>query len=305
MRLLVAGPGAVGGFVAARLLDGGHDVTLLARQQRAEQLSKNGLVLLAGGERRVLEPGVVTAAEIGGPYDAVVLAVKAYSLDGVMRDIRPAVGDRTVIVPFLNGMGHIDRLREEFGSAVLGGVLRCYTQLTDDGAVEVIAPTFEVEIGAFDAESADAAQAVAGAFRDARADVVVRADIVAAMWAKWVFIASVGAITSLMRAPIGDVVAVDEGEEFARSIVAEAAGVAAAAGYPVPAEQVASIERTVTAAGSPVMSSLSRDLVAGRKTEVDAVVADLVRRGREFEVGVEGLGLASLALRVHNARLER
>lgn len=49
----------------------------------------------------------------------------------------------------------------------------------------------------------------------------------------WVFIASIGAITGLMRAPIGEIVSVPGGEAFARAVVAEADGVAAAAGYPL------------------------------------------------------------------------
>jgi 2-dehydropantoate 2-reductase len=51
--------------------------------------------------------------------------------------------------------------------------------------------------------------------------------------AKWVFIVSIGAVTSLMRAPVGDIVAVAGGEAFARAVLAEAAAAAAAAGHPV------------------------------------------------------------------------
>ncbi|HEY6497187.1 MAG TPA: hypothetical protein VIZ43_28240 [Trebonia sp.] len=105
-------------------------------------------------------------------------------------------------------MGHVARLRERFGPAVIGGVLRIATELAETGAVEVLSPEFEVEIGEFDGAPSRRVETLAAAFRDAGADVTVSSDITAAMWAKWVFIASVGAITSLMRAPIGDIVAV-------------------------------------------------------------------------------------------------
>jgi 2-dehydropantoate 2-reductase len=304
MRLLVAGAGAVGGFLAARFLDGGHDVTVLARPRRAAQLRNDGLKITGASGQRVLWPGVITAGKVTAPYETVMVAVKADALTGVMNDIRPAVGPATVVVPFLNGMGHVAQLGQHFGPAVIGGVLRIVTQLADTGAVQVLAPTFEVEIGEFDAAPSRRVETLAAAFRDAGADVTLSSDITAAMWAKWVFIASIGAITSLMRAPVGDIVSVPGGMQFARSVVAEAAGVAAAAGHPVSADQLRGIDGVVTAPGSTVTSSLSRDLMAGRPAEVDAVIGDLAVRGQALGVATPGLSLTELALRVHNRRLD-
>jgi 2-dehydropantoate 2-reductase len=336
MRILVAGAGAVGGFLAARLAEAGQDVTVLARSRRAGQLRDGGLRLAAADGTRTLRPPVLTAAELaaaelaaaelaagpgaprpggGGPgadaatagagrgYDAVLVAVKADALDQVMKDIAPAVGPGTAIVPFLNGMAHLDALAGVFGTAVLGGVLRVMTDLDGDGTIRVLAPLFEVELGELDGSRSDRADRLAAAFRTAGADVAVRTDIVGAMWAKWVFIASIGAVTSLMRAPVGDIVAVAGGEDFARSVLAEAAGAAAAAGHPVPPAQLAATMRTLTAAGAPTTSSLSRDLMAGRPTEVEAVLADFAGRAAAAGAGTPLIALSALALRVHNRRL--
>jgi 2-dehydropantoate 2-reductase len=311
MRILVAGPGAVGGFVAARLAEAGQDVTVLARPRRAARLRDDGLRLagagVAGGTRTVQVPVLtaadLAAAELAPGYDAVLLAVKADALDQVMKDIAPAVGPDTAIVPFLNGMAHLDALAGAFGTAVLGGVLRVTTDLADDGTIRVLTPLFEVELGELDGARSARADQLAAAFRDAGADVAVRADIVRAMWAKWVFIASIGAVTSLMRAPVGDIVAVPGGDDFARSVLAEAAGAAAAAGHPVSHAQLAATEQILTAAGTPTTSSLSRDLMAGRPTEVEAVLADFAERAAAAGADTPLIALSALALRVHNRRL--
>jgi 2-dehydropantoate 2-reductase len=328
MRILVAGAGAVGGFLAARLAEAGQDVTVLARPRRAARLREGGLRLAGAGGTRMLRPLVLTASELaaaeqgivergtadltvtepgtagpGAGYDAVLVAVKADALDQVMKDIAPAVGPGTAIVPFLNGMAHLDALAGVFGTAVLGGVLRVMTDLDGDGTIRVLAPLFEVELGELDGSRSDRADRLAAAFRTAGADVAVRTDIVGAMWAKWVFIASIGAVTSLMRAPVGDIVAVAGGEDFARSVLAEAAGAAAAAGHPVPPAQLAATMRTLTAAGAPTTSSLSRDLMAGRPTEVEAVLADFAGRAAAAGAGTPLIALSALALRVHNRRL--
>jgi 2-dehydropantoate 2-reductase len=301
MRLLIAGPGAVGGFVAARLADGGQDVTILARPHRADQLRDNGLRLASQDGIRTVRTAVVTADELQSGYDAIVLAVKSSALDSVMDDIGPAAKS-AVILPFLNGIAHVEALVGRFGSAVLGGVLRVATQVDDDGTIRVLAPAFDVEVGELNRPPSTRVEELASAFRDAGANVTVSADIVGAMWAKWVFIVSIAAVTSLMRSPVGDIVAVPGGEQFARAVLAEAAAAAQAAGHPVPAEELQQTERTLTAAGSPATASMSRDLMAGRPTEVD-VLGDFAERARAAGAPAPLIEVSALALRVHNRRV--
>jgi 2-dehydropantoate 2-reductase len=303
MRLLFVGAGAVGGFVAARTLEGGQDVTVLAHPARARSLREHGLVVVTPSATTTSRPNVVTADELTADYDAVVLAVKADVLDGAMADIAPAVTPDTMVVPFLNGMGHIDRLVDRFGSSVIGGVLRVATELQADGSVRLLDPLFAIEIGELDGKPSERTDALGTAFRAAGAQVTVSRHIMADMWNKWVFIASIGAITGLMRGPIGEIVAVRGGDAFARAVVAEACSVAAAAGYPLTDAQRQGVEQTVTAQGSPATSSLSRDLLAGHKTEVEPVLGDLVARASAAGLAVPYLTAATLALRVHNQRL--
>jgi 2-dehydropantoate 2-reductase len=303
LRFLVVGAGAVGGFVAARLADAGYDVTVLVRPRRAERLRDEGLRIAGRDQTSVLRPSVVTAGEFTAGYDAIVLAVKSDDLEGAMTDIEPAVKPPAVIIPFLNGMAHVEVLTGRFGSAVLGGVLRVATELTGDGTIQVLAPTFEVELGELDGSPSARVDQLASAFRDAGADVAVPANIVDAMWAKWVFIASLGAVTSLMRATVGEIMAVPGGQQFARSVVAEAAAAAASCGHPVPAGPLRVTEGAVTAAGSPTTSSLTRDLIDGRRTEVEAVLADLAARARTAGSATPLLDLAVLALRIHNRQI--
>jgi 2-dehydropantoate 2-reductase len=97
-------------------------------------------------------------------------------------------------------------------------------------------------------------------------------------------------------------VAVPGGEEFARAVLAEAAAAAQAAGHPIRAEQLQLTQQTLAAPGSPVTASLSRDLVAGRLTEVD-VLGDFVERARAAGAPAPLIDVSALALRVHNRRV--
>src|SRR5271168_4631906 len=114
MRLLVVGAGSTGGYFGGRLAEAGRDVTFLVRPRRAAQLREGGLQIVSPHGDVTLQPKLVTADAIGGHYDAVLLGVKAYSLDAAIEDFAPAVGPGTMIVPMLNSMRHVDVLEARF-----------------------------------------------------------------------------------------------------------------------------------------------------------------------------------------------
>ena len=76
-----------------------------------------------------------------------------------------------------------------------------------------------------------------------------------------------------------------------------------ACGHPVPAGQLHVTEDALTAPGSLATSSLTRDLIAGRRTEVEAVLADLAARARSAGTATPLIDLAVLALRIHNRQI--
>lgn len=304
MTVLVVGAGATGGYFGQRLVAAGRDVTFLVRPRRAEQLRARGLRVVGLGREERIEPKLVTAAEVTHPYDVVLLTVKASALDQAMDDVAPAVGPETRIVPFLNGMAHIDALRRRFGTeAVLGGVVMVITQLNDDGDIVQLAPLQSIEIGALDQTTPDKRLAVvAEQLGDAGFDFSVSSDILGAMWAKWVMIATIGALTCLMRAPVGDIVAAPGGAELGLGILDEAASVAEAAGHPVPRARLDALAAQVTETGSPLASSLYRDLSAGAGTEAEQILGDLAARAHDLGLATPLLDLAALHLRVYEVR---
>lgn len=302
MKVLIAGAGAVGGFVGGRLLQAGREVDFLVKSRRAEQLRRRGLRIVAGDRSEVIKTAPVTADTLEGVYDVVLFSVKADALSAVMEDVTPAVGPDTVLVPFLNGMTHLEVLTERFGTAVLGGTLRIVAQLDANGDIRQYMPGGQIEIGELDGGRTSRVNAVAENLAIPDFNVTVADDIVGAMWQKWVMIATVGAITSLVRGTIGDAVSAIGGVEFATATLQEAAAVAATAGHGLSEAAHTALTNLVTAAGSPMTSSLSRELTSGRPTEVENVLGDLIQRGRAADIPVPRLEAAALSLRIHNQR---
>ncbi|MBT2507784.1 2-dehydropantoate 2-reductase [Streptomyces sp. ISL-98] len=304
MRILVVGAGATGGFFGARLVRAGADVTFLVRPHRATALRDRGLRITGLAEEEVIAPELVTAAELSDrPYDLVLLSVKATAFKQAIDDAAPAIGPQSAIVPMLNGMAHLDELNARFGAGpVLGGVAKVVTTLNSDGDIVRLAPLAGLTIGEQDGRPSPRVDRIRALLADAGIDAGVSADIVAAMWHKWVFITTVGALTCLMRGTVGDVNAVPGGSRLGPAILAEAAAVAAAAGFPVPADELAATTATVTQPLSSFAPSMYRDVVDGRAAEVEHVFGDLVTRARALSVDTPLLDLATLHLRVHQHR---
>ena len=116
MRVLIVGAGALGGYFGGRLLEAGRDVRFLVRAGRAEQLARHGLAIQSSRGNVTLKAPTVMAGAIDGPADLILMAVKAYQLDGAMDDVAPAVGPGTAIIPVLNGLRHIEILADRFGA---------------------------------------------------------------------------------------------------------------------------------------------------------------------------------------------
>ncbi|MET9569393.1 2-dehydropantoate 2-reductase [Streptomyces virginiae] len=304
MRILSVGAGAVGGFFGARLAQAGQDVSFLVRPARAKALETRGLRVDGQGEELRLTPKLVTAGAPGGDYDLVLLSVKATALHQALADVAPAVGRGTAVVPLLNGVAQLDALVARLGArAVLGGVAKVVTTLNEEGDILRMAPPAVILTGELDGRPSARVDAIRTVLTGAGIDSPPTADIVAAMWHKWVFISTLVAVTCLMRGTVGEVNAVAGGAALGASLLAEAAAVSAAAGHPVPAAELAFTTATVTTPGSPLTPSLYRDLVAGAPTEADHVLTDLTVRARALGVATPLLDLAALHLRVHEHRL--
>ncbi|MEV4428802.1 ketopantoate reductase family protein [Streptomyces sp. R-07] len=304
MKILVVGAGATGGYFGALLARAGEDVTFLVRPARAAALRERGLRVVGGNEEWTVEPRLVTADGLREPYDLVLLSVKSTGLDRAVEDVAPAVGPDTAVIPLLNGIAHIDALNARFGApAVLGGVAKVVTTLDDSGDIRQLFPLAHLTFGEQDGTVSARVERIRKVLDGAGIDALVPADVLTAMWHKWVFITTFGAVTSLMRGTVGEVYDAPGGAALGPALLDEAAAVAAAAGHPVPEEERAGTLAVVSASGSPMVPSLYRDLTAGRPTEVEHLFGDLTARARALGVATPLLDLATLHLRVHQRRV--
>jgi 2-dehydropantoate 2-reductase len=303
MRILIVGAGSTGGYFGGRLAQAGRDVTFLVRATRAAQLRTNGLQIQSPHGDVTLTPKLVTAGAIDGPYDAILLTVKGFALDAALDDIAPAVGPDTLILPVLNGMKHVDAIVARFGAhAFAGCVCKVATLLDDDGRIVQFTKLQDMAYGEMDGTRSARIEALDRAMQGAGFDARLSETIERDMWEKWILLATIGGVTNLMRGAIGEIVAVPGGAEFARAFLDEVVAVVTGEGHPPSEPFVTATQAAITQPGSPLTSSMYRDLMKGRPVEVDQILGDLLARARRLHMKTPLLAAATVNLLVYQDR---
>ena len=300
MRTLIVGAGATGGYFGAHLVKAGRDVTFLVRPHRAEQL-REGLHVHGPGYDETVAVRAITVQQIEGPYDLILLMVKAWSLETALQDIAAAVGPDTAILPLLNGVAQLDMLNERFGrDAVLGGLVRVVCTVTADGSVFQMKPHAALFFGEQDKQTTERVGQIGQEMAVPGFRTVMPHDVLASMWHKWAFITAGGIITCLMRGTIGNIMAAPGGKEFILSVIEETERVAAAAGYTVSADAHAASLEMFTEEGSVFTSSLYRDVLAGSAHEGEHLIGEYAAVAEKVGLEAPLTHLALTQLRVHD-----
>jgi 2-dehydropantoate 2-reductase len=264
-RILVLGAGGTGGYFGGRLAESGADVTFLVREGRRKILSEQGLRIESPyGDARIAAKTVVES-ELAPIYDAVILTCKAYDLDTAVAAIAPAVAPTGYVLPFLNGIAHIDVLNEKFGRHhVLGGTAKIQATIMPNGAIRQFNDWRTLTFGEQSGEMTERVRALAALFEAAKGvEGFAVTDIVQRMWEKLVHLSTAAAMTCLMRANVGEIVRTPHGRELFLDQLRCGAAIAAANGHAPSAAFMKSWEETFSQQDSQYSTSTSN--AAGRR----------------------------------------
>ena len=201
-------------------------------------------------------------------------------------------------------MAHFDALDARFGAArVLGGACYIAVSLAEDGTVRHTSPGDTILFGDRARRPPPQIAALAELFAGSPVAAKASDTIVQDLWEKWCMLAAGAALTCLMRATIGEIMATDAGPAIAEGMIAECRTIAAAFGHaprPASAEQT---RRQLTDPQSRWAASMMRDIEQGApRLEAEHTIGDLIRRGHEAGIAAPLLGAAYCQLQVYNAR---
>jgi 2-dehydropantoate 2-reductase len=306
MKILVLGAGAIGGYFGGRLVQAGADVRFLVRPRRQAQLQAGGLVVRSPHGDFTVPVQAVLREQVDAPADVVLLTCKAYDLDAAIESIAPAMGPQTTLVPLLNGLAHVERLQAAFGPArVAGGSCGIPATLSPDGVVHQLGAFHRIVFGPLPGTAAAALpklQALHDLFERTPVDVALDGETMRALWEKFTGLATLAALTCLMRGSVGEILRTDDGKAFFEQTFGACEGAARAAGF-APRESASAAFRAMWAdPASKLTASMLRDLEAGGPTEAAHIVGDMLRRVRAAGLEPGALAAAWCHLQVAEAR---
>src|SRR5215471_16199674 len=293
-RILVLGAGGTGGYFGGRLAESGADVTFLVREGRRKILSEQGLRIESPyGDARIAAKTVVES-ELAPIYDAVILTCKAYDLDAAIASIAPAVAPTGYVLPFLNGIAHIDALNEKFGQdRVLGGTAKIQATIMPNGAIRQFNDWRTLTFGEQSGKMTERVRTLAALFESAKGvEVFAVDDMVQRMWEKLVHLSTAAAMTCVMRANFGEIVRSPYGRDLFLDQLRCGAAIAAANGHAPSAAFMKSWEETFSQADSQYSTSMLRDVERGGQTEVEHILGFMLGKAKKAKIPCNTLLLA-------------
>lgn len=282
MKTVIFGTGAVGGYYGGRLAHAGQDITFIARGEHLTAIRETGLRVdsiqgdfLVHPAKATDDPGSI------GTADLVVIAVKAWQLDDVIEQMRPLVGEQTIILPLLNGMEHMDKLFSAFDRKnILGGLCRISAHVAAPGYIRHVGVQPYIAFGELDNTRSKRVETIYKMF-SAIDDILVEvpADIHVTMWEKFIFISGTSGVGAYTRQPIGEYRIIPEARQMLIDAMNETAAVARARGVRVPASTVDDTMKRIDKLPHAMLASMQKDMMEGRPSELNEQTGAVIRMG--------------------------
>lgn len=289
MRVAVFGTGAVGGYFGGRLAQAGDDVTFIARGEHLRAIARDGLQIKSiAGDFRIHPARVTDDPTTVGEVDVVLVGVKTWQIAAAGAAMHPMVGPQTIVVPLENGIEAPGELADAVGAEhVLGGLCRILAFITAPGTIEHAGIEPYVAFGELDGTRSERAEQLRAAFARAHGvKVEIPADIRVAMWNKFLLIASWSGAGAITRVPIGRIRSTPEARALMQEALREICAVAVASGVALPADSAERALAYVDTLPADGTTSMQRDIMGGRPSELEAQVGAVVRLGASLGVDV-------------------
>ena len=293
MKFAVYGAGSIGGFLGCRLIEAGHDVSLIARGAHLAAIREKGLLIRSAelGESRYSPPATEDPADIG-PVDYVILGVKAQALPAIAPSVPALFHDDTVLVTMQNGLpwwhfhgfegdepglesvdpgGVIERYMPS--SRVVGGIAYISCSMPEPGVIEH-SQGLRFPVGEPDRSRTERAKNLSDALQAGGIKSPVRNDIRHEIWAKLLGNAVFNPLSALTRKTMIEMLDYRLTYELMRAGMYEVREVASAVGVQIAFSPEQRLEGAKSAGAHK--TSMLQDLEAGRSPELDPILGSVL-----------------------------
>ncbi len=293
MRILITGAGAMGSVFGCFLRKMGLDVTLLGRAWHIDAMERDGLRIEGiWGEHWASGFGLASSTDqLEGMFDTVIVSVKSYDTEGVVKSILPFLKDDSIVVSFQNGIGNMDRIAGLAGSSRCGGARIIFgAEMVAPGRVRVTVYADPVMIGAFEPGRYPALderlKRLAGLIDSSGIPCRFTEDIHPYLWAKLLYNCALNPLGAILKVEYGKLMERCETREIMDRLIDEVFEVARAKGIKLqwdsPDEYRDIFYSRLVPDTYRHRSSMLQDMERGKETEIEAMNGIVCRYGREL-----------------------
>ena len=306
MKYIIIGAGGTGGILGFYMTKAGKDVTLIARNAHLEAMKKQGLSVqkMWTNETETIPVGAESMESYeakGEKADVILVCVKKYSLDSCIPFIQNISHENTIVVPVLNVYGTGAYLQEKLPKVlVTDGCIYVSANIKQAGVLlqhgEILRVFFGVREkedlkklnGQLDGEykAERLLKKIAQDFKDSGIDGILSDNIKRDALTKFSYVSPIGTAGLYLHAVAGDFQREGEARELFKTLIREIVTLANAMGITFEEDLVERNLKILSNLPKEATTSMQRDVMEGKQSEIDGLVYEVVRMAKKYGVEV-------------------
>jgi 2-dehydropantoate 2-reductase len=289
MKFAVVGAGGVGAYFGGRLAEAGHEVTFVARGAHLAALREHGLrVTSTEGDFSLPNTHATDDIASVGTVEIVLFAVKTWQVREASERLAPLLGAQSAALTLQNGVEAPEEVARVCGKErVIAGLCRLMSYIEAPGVIRHAGVTPTIDFGELQGGPSERVAALRQAFGGCRGvTVTTPADIQAALWNKFLFIAPFGAVGAVTRKPAGQWRQVPETRSLLEAAMREVVALAQARGVALPDSAIANTLAFIDNLPPGSTASMQRDLLDGKPSELESQTGAIVRLAQAAGIAV-------------------
>ena len=286
MEILVYGIGGVGGYFGGKLANAGFNVSMIARGEHLKQVQKHGLEVESINGNFKVKPKIATSdvSEVPKP-NLVILGIKSWQIPSVAMELKPIIGEDTLILPLQNGADNYEKLIEILPKEnVLAGLCLIVSFLEEPGKIKHASYEPKIVFGEADNSKRERVKKIHDILDEAGIENEIPDNIQLEIWKKFLFICTVSGIGGLTRVPIDKIRDSEYLYEMMKDTAREIIEVGKAKGIPLDEKNLEMVFEIINAQPEGTTASTQRDIMDGKPSELENFNGYIVKQGEKLGV---------------------
>lgn len=288
MKYLIIGAGGTGGSIGAYMTQAGKDVTLIARGEHLRRIQEQGLKMETTGKGNYTVQSIKACdmEHYEEQPDIIFVCVKGYSLEDTIPFIERVSKENTIVIPILNIYGTGARMQEKLpGLLVTDGCIYIAGEIKEPGTIWMNGNIFRVVFGVRNPEELrpELFQVVKD-LKDSGIDGVLSDNIRRDALQKFAYVSPMAACGLYYHVSAGEVQVTGEARDTFVKLMKEVDALAVAMGVPFLVDIVTTNLQILDSLSPTASTSMQRDIYAGKASEIDGLIYEVVRMGEKYGV---------------------